>query len=158
APQVDPEAERNYLDQLNEADRVNYLVQKATSGQNAQLQQLQLMMYVQQDKSSFDNVLASNPVLRKYASSVEEKFSAAMQKGQPRSREEILDMMIGAEVRDKGARAISKARKTGEENLRRQQTRPYPVRSGVPRTGENKNETAEARLKRRLAEGAYRNF
>ncbi|MCI0557847.1 MAG: hypothetical protein MN733_05080 [Nitrososphaera sp.] len=158
APQVDPEAERNYLDQLDEAGRVNYLVHKATSGQNAQLQQLQLMMYVQQDKFSFDGVLASNPVLRKYAGPVEDKFAEAMQKGQPRSREEILDTMIGAEIRKKGASAINKAKKTGEENIRRQQTRPYSVRSGVPRTSEDRNESAEARLKRRLAEGAYRNF
>ena len=157
-PRVDPAQEQAYVEQLDEASRINYYVNKATSTQNVQLQQLQLMMYVQQDKYSFDSMLASNPVLRKYSSLVEDRFNDNMQKGQPRSRQEILDAVIGAEIREKGSKVTSKAQQAGSDNVRRQTTRPYNARSSVSGSSATKNETAEQTLKRRLAEGAYNNF
>jgi hypothetical protein len=154
-PAIDPKAEEEYLSSLSEIERVNYLVNKATAKQELQLQQLQLLIFNQDDRAKFTAALIENPQLKRFEDVVETKFQEYLSKGQVRSREEILDALLGAEVRKKGTKAVSAAKKAGAENIRKQAGSPMQVSSTIPAKSDTK-ESARDRLFRRLREGAYR--
>lgn len=153
-PTEDPDEERRRLEFMDEGQRIQYYVNKATSQQQTELRQLQLQMNIRDDKSGFNSYLTENPQYKKYATDVEKEFQESLRKGYPESRADILTKIIGAEVIKKGSVALNKARQTGQDNLRRQQTKPSSTRSGVTGTS-RRVESAEETLKRRLAGGEY---
>lgn len=150
----DPEEERRRLEFMDETQRVQYLVNKGIQSYQTDVRRLELQMNVSADKIGFGSYIAANPQFKKYADDVEVGFDKALRSGHPESRADILTKLIGAEVIKKGSVAIAKARQTGSDNIRRQQTKPGQVRSGV--AGSTRRvETAEETLKRRLAAGEY---
>lgn len=150
----DPEEERRRLEFMDEPQRVQYLVDKGIRSYQADVHRLELQMNINSDKIGFSSFIAANPHLKKYADDVETEFNQALQKGQPKSRADILTSLIGHEVIKKGSAALKTAKQAGQDNIRRQQTRPSNTRSGVTGTGK-RSETAEETLKRRLAQGEY---
>jgi hypothetical protein len=150
----DPEEERRRLEFMDEGQRIQYLVDKGIRSYQTDVSRLELQMNINADKIGFGSYIASNPQFKKYTDEVETEFSKALQKGSPKSRAEILTNLIGEEVIKKGSIALKNARQTGQDNIRRQQTRPANTRSGVAGST-RRTETAEETLRRRLAGGEY---
>jgi hypothetical protein len=150
----DPEEERRRLEFMDEPQRIQYLVDKGVRSYQTDVRRLELQMNINADKIGFSSFISSNPQFRKYIDEVETEFNTALQKGQPRSRADILTNLIGNEVIKKGSVALTRAKQAGQDNLKRQQTQPSNVRSGVTGTS-RRTETAEDTLKRRLAQGEY---
>lgn len=155
AQRVDPDAEYRYLESLHENDRVAYLVNKQTAGYKSEISRIEMMMHIQNDRKAFEEIVKENPQFKRYEPYVEQMFAESIQRGQPRSREEILAIVAYNDSRNRLAKSAMKARETGEENLRRQQTRPGNIRSGVSASSGGRKESAGDILRRRLANGEY---
>jgi hypothetical protein len=124
APRVDPEMERQRLELMSDGERYEYLRQKDRRELEGQLQRISLQLEVQNDAAAFNAMMAARPEFKRFAGQVEELFQALLSAGRPQPREAILDNVIGKAVREKGSKVLAKARETGAENIRRQQTRP----------------------------------
>lgn len=150
----DPEEERRRLEFMDEGQRIQYLVDKGIRSYKTDVNRLELQMNINADKIGFGTYITSNPQFKKYVDDVETEFNKALHNGNPKSRAEILTNLIGEEVIRKGSIALKNARQTGQDNIRRQQTRPANTRSGV--AGSTRRiETAEETLKRRLSGDEY---
>lgn len=152
----DPKAEMEFLEGLSEIDRVNYLVNKAVAAQQVQLHQMQLMLFNNTDQQRFQSILNENPKLNRFSDLVETRFAEYLSKGQLRSREEILDTILGREARIKGSKVLTAAKEAGAANIKARSGTPGATASTVP--AQRKEESARDRLMRRLREGAYKGF
>lgn len=129
--QPDPEEERRRLDMMSDAERFEYLLNKQNAAFQTQLQRLSLQVETQTDQAQFQSRVAADPDLKKYAPEVERRFGELMAQGRPQTRESILKYLLGEALLTKRSSALPKARKAGEENIRRAQTRPSSPRSNV---------------------------
>ncbi len=159
APPVDPAVEaaneRRKLEDMPEVDRVQYMANRIQQQSAIQMQQLRLEMQVQADKQAFRDTIAAVPAYQKYKDIVEQEFDACMQRGQPRTRDELLSIAIGNEVKANRAAAVNKARRTADKNIQRETVIPASTRSGVPGSNRKEAQSAEDILKSRLEQGAY---
>ena len=155
-PRYDVEAERRQLELMSDGERYEYFHQKDKAEMSAQLQRLSLQLEVQNDASAFKATIASRPEFRRFEGQVEERFQALLSAGKPQPREAILDYLIGKAVREKGGKVLARAKETGAENIRRQQTRPTNSRSNVSGNDSvDSHSAAEARLKRFHDQGGF---
>lgn len=156
APQVSPEEEARRLEYMSEPERVAYYVNKATSQQLNEVNQLKAMMQFQADATAFQSFLSANPTLRKYADRVEEEFERRASKGSPTGRQLLIKEMIADEVIRNSSRAVRQAKQRGQENIRRQQSAPPGGGSGFTQASSGRSqESALDTLKRRLANREY---
>jgi hypothetical protein len=96
------------------------------------------------DKQAFDNLARADPVARKFKDQVESTLITERTQGRNPSREEILDRMIGAEVRAKHARASDQQRVRGRRRIASQTTRPSGTRSTAAVQGGRRNQNQDA--------------
>jgi hypothetical protein len=158
APQAprgpDPEAERRYLENLSDAERMEYRLKQMENNFTNQLRQTALQAEIAQDKMSFSSELAGRPELKRFEAKVEERFSEYVRMGSPQTRKSILAKLIGDTILEKGPKALSKARQSGEANIRRETTRPASARSNVSGSASADNpDAAEARIRKYLEQG-----
>ena len=152
----DPEVEQRRLELMSDGERYEYLRQKDKAEMSAQLQRISLQLEVQNDASVFKAMISGRPEFKRFEGQVEERFQALMAAGKPQSREAILKYLIGETIYQKGGKALAKARETGAENIRRQQTRPTNSRSNVSgNESRDSYDAAEARLKRFHDQGGF---
>ncbi len=150
----DPEAERRYLENLSDVERVEYRIKQMETSFNTRLQQTALQAEVAQDRMAFAAEVAQRPDLKRYEAKVEERFQEYLRAGTPQTRSSIAQKLIGEIWWTKGAKALSKAKATGEANIRRETTRPASSRSNV--SGEaaaGGSDAAEARIRKYLEQG-----
>ena len=127
----DPEAERRYLENLSDAERMEYRLKQMENNFTNQLRQTALQAEIAQDRMSFSSEMASRPELKRFEVKVEERFAEYVRMGSPQTRKSILAKLIGDTILEKGPKALSKARQSGEANIRRETTRPASARSNV---------------------------
>jgi hypothetical protein len=150
----DPAERQRQLEMMEPEQRFQFLLDEKDREYKAHLGRLEYMMVSQNDQTSFQTYLAGNPEYKKYEPEVERLFNEAVSRGQPQSRNAILSWTIGEEARQKKVSALAKARKNGEDNIRRATTKPIGGRSSIS-PGDNRKMTAEERLFRNLEKGAY---
>lgn len=126
---------------------IDYKLQKATSGFQQNLQQLQWNTQEANDKAAFERLQLSDPRAKKYAAEVETRLASIRKQGQNVDREALLKFVIGEKVFQGGGKAAAKQKKQGEEQIRRQRTNPPAGQSDV-RGGRTEQNEAEARRKR----------
>lgn len=126
---------------------VDYKLQKATGAFAQNLQQLQWNTAEANDKAAFERLQLSDPRAKKYAAEVEERLANIRKQGQNVDRASLLKFIVGEKVMAGGAKATAKAKKEGEAQIRRQQTKP-PGGSSDVRGGRTQESAAEARRKR----------
>jgi len=126
---------------------IDYKLQKATSGFQQNLQQLQWNTQEANDKAAFERLQLSDPRAKKYAAEVETRLASIRKQGQNVDREALLKFVIGEKVFQGGGKAAAKQKKQGEEQIRRQRTNPSAGQSDV-RGGRTEQNEAEARRKR----------
>src|SRR5262245_24578669 len=154
-PQEDPNVLREKLEQMGDVERILWLQQQTSQQQALRDSRFQLQMQVYNDRMSFDRLLASNPKYQRYSDEVEAAFNRGLQTGRPQSREELLDIVLGKEVRNNAAAAMAKATKAEQTRIQQQTTRPVGTRSNVSNPGGKTALSAEETLRRRLEAGEY---
>src|ERR1019366_4050917 len=154
-PAIAAAAERQRLEDMPQVDRVQYMAQRIEQQTAIQLQQMRLEMQVNADRVSFRDTIAATPEYGKYEDAVEREFQACMSRGQARTRDELLSIAIGNEVKANRAAAVGKARRAANKNVQQQTTKPASVRSGVGGTSGGTGQSAEETLASRLESGAY---
>ena len=154
--QVDPRIEQERVALMNDREYADYRLTKLEAAMVAREQKLSLQMEVQNDKAAFQALVAADTRFKPYVGKVEDRFQALMKAGTPQTRESILKFVIGEAVVTKGAKALGKARETGQANIARETTRPSSARSNVSgdeaRSG-NDFDAAAKRLERYFAQG-----
>src|ERR1017187_9196424 len=154
-PAVAAAAERRRLEEMPDVDRVQYMAQRLEQQTNIQLQQMRLEMQVNADRLSFRDTITATPEYGKYEAAVGKELLACMQRGQARTRDELLSIAIGNEVKANRAAAVGKARRAATKNVQQQTTKPSSVRSGVGTTTRGAEQSAEETLFGRLESGEY---
>ena len=154
-PAIAAAAERQRLEEMSEIDRVQYMAQRVEQQTAIQLQQMRLEWQIEADKRSFRDTVTAVPEYAKYEDAVEQEFKACLQRGQPRTRDELLSIAIGNEVKANRAAAVSKARRTATKNIAAHTTRPASVRSGVGGSVRGEEKSPEEVLASRLESGEY---
>jgi len=154
-PAIAAAAERQRLEEMSEIDRVQYMAQRVEQQTAIQLQQMRLEWQIEADKRSFKDTVTAVPEYAKYEDAVEQEFKACLQRGQPRTRDELLSIAIGNEVKANRAAAVSKARRTATKNIAAHTTRPASVRSGVGGSVRGEEKSPEEVLASRLESGEY---
>ena len=154
-PAIAAAAERQRLEEMPDVDRVQYMAQRLEQQTAIQLQQMRLEWQIEADKRSFKEAVSLDPDYGKYEADIEAEFQACLQRGQPRTRDELLSIAIGNEVKANKAAARSKARRTAAKNIDRQTVRPASVRSGVGGSTLGEEKSPEEILASRLETGAY---
>ena len=154
-PAIAAAAERQRLEEMSEVDRVQYMAQRVQQQTDIQLQQMRLEWQIEADKRSFRDTVTAVPEYAKYEDAVEQEFKACLQRGQPRTRDELLSIAIGNEVKANRAAAVSKARRTATKNIAAHTTRPASVRSGVGGSVRGEEKSPEEILASRLESGEY---
>src|SRR5262249_37040883 len=104
---------RAQLENMGDVDRFLWMKKEMAQQAAVERQNMQMRQMILEDKISVDGVLAANPDYNRYRDTVEKEFHSSLQKGQPRTREELLHLAIGREVMTNGAAAVAKARKAG---------------------------------------------
>jgi len=159
APRPDPAvaaaAERRRLEEMPDVDRVQYMAQQLQQQTAIQLQQMRLEMQIEADKRQLKETISATPEYAKYEDAVEREFQACLQRGQPRTRDELLSLAIGNEVKANRAAAVSKARRTATKNIQQHTTKPSSVRSGVGGDRRGTEQSPEEILASRLESGEY---
>src|SRR5208282_4226768 len=159
APRPDPAvaaaAERRRLEEMPDVDRVQYMAQQLQQQTAIQLQQMRLEMQIEADKRQLKDTIADTPEYAKYEDAVEREFQACLQRGQPRTRDELLSLAIGNEVKANRAAAVSKARRTATKNIQQHTTKSASARSGVGEDRRGTEQSPEEILASRLESGAY---
>lgn len=155
APAPDPEATRRQLENMGDIDRILWLQQEQDRKNAIRDQQFNFQVKVQNDRLAFDRVIAENPQYARYSDMVETEFHKCIQNGSPRSREELLSLAIGNEVRKSSASSVAKAKKAAATRVTQQRITPSSARSGVAGTGGKATESAEDTLRRRLENREY---
>jgi hypothetical protein len=155
APAPDPEATRRHLENMGDIDRILWLQQEQDRKNAIRDQQFQFQVRAQNDRLAFDRIIAENPQYARYSDMVETEFHRCLQNGYSRSREELLSLAIGNEVRKSAASSVAKAKKAGATRVQQATTKPASARSGVAGTGGKATESAEDILRRRLENGEY---
>ena len=159
APRPDPAvaaaAERRRLEEMPDVDRVQYMAQQLQQQTAIQLQQMRLEMQIEADKRQLKDTIAATPEYAKYEDAVEREFQACLQRGQPRTRDELLSLAIGNEVKANRAAAVSKVRRTVNKNIQQHTTKPASARSGVGEDRRGTEQSPEEILASRLESGAY---
>ena len=154
-PAVAAAAERRRLEEMPDVDRAMYMAERVQQQTAIQLQQMRLEMQVEADKRLFKDTVTAVPEYAKYEDAVEREFNACLQRGQPRTRDELLSIAIGNEVKANRAAAVSKARRTATKNIAAHTTRPTSVRSGVGGSVRGAEKSPEEILASRLESGEY---
>jgi hypothetical protein len=126
---------------------IQYELGKATEKFGTTLQQMQWNTMEANDKAAFERLQLSDPRAKKYAAEVEERLANIRKQGQNVDRASLLKFIVGEKVMAGGAKAVAKAKKEGEAQIRRQQTKP-PGGSSDVRGGRTQESAAEARRKR----------
>ena len=154
--QVDPRIEQERVALMNDREYADYRLTKLEAAMVAREQKLSLQMEVQNDKAAFQALVAADTRFKPYVGKVEDRLQALMKAGTPQTRESILKFVIGEAVVTKGAKALGKARETGQANIARETTRPSSARSNVSgdeaRSGGDFDAAAK-RLERYFAQG-----
>jgi hypothetical protein len=127
-------------------ERANYHIQKVRYEAQTEIRNLALRMEISADKTEFASFLSANPEYKKFEAEVEKIFQAQLGRGQPQTRQTIFDYTLGKAMREKRAALLPKARKAGEDNIRRQQTRPSNPRGNV--SGGSSRSEADAAYER----------
>jgi hypothetical protein len=154
-PAIAAAAERQRLEEMSEVDRVQYMAQRVQQQTDIQLQQMRLEWQIEADKRLFKDTVTAVPEYAKYEDAVEQEFKACLQRGQPRTRDELLSIAIGNEVKANRAAAVSKARRAATKNIAAHTTRPVSVRSGVGGSVRGEEKSPEEVLASRLESGEY---
>jgi len=154
-PAIAAAAERQRLEEMPDVDRAMYMAERVQQQTAIQLQQMRLEWQIEADKRSFKEAIVVDPDYAKYEDAVEREFHAALQRGQPRTRDELLSIAIGNEVKANKAAARTKARRTATKNFERQTVRPASVRSGVGGSTRGEEKSPEEILASRLESGEY---
>lgn len=147
-PPVDPAVEQQRLDMMSESERIAYHVGKLLSPMQEQLAKLNVQSQVTEDRAKFAAMMSGRPDLKRFEGKVETMFGELLAKGQGQSRESILKHLIGEAILTKGAKALSTARATGQENISRQTTRPTSGRSNVSGTEGRSSDGFDGALER----------
>ena len=154
-PREDPDIERRRLENMSDYERNDYLREKDKNEFRVQLAQIKFEQEVEKDGREFDKFSSSLPQqFKKYSHQVEERFSELLKQGRAQPRKAILEKLIGEQVLAKGGKALASAVKEGQENIRRQTTRPTNARSTVSGDASPRNGASE-RLKRYHDQGGF---
>jgi hypothetical protein len=162
APTVDHAAiaaeERRRLEEMSDVDRAMYVQNRSNNQTQIALQQLRLEMQIENDKRLLRDEITANPEFSRYEDIVEREFNACIQKGQPRSRIELLNQAIGNEIRTKRGSAIGKAKRAADKTTQRETTKPVSARSGVSGSPGKAAESPGEILRRRLEGREYQPY
>jgi hypothetical protein len=154
-PAIAAAAERRRLEDMPDIDRVQYMADRVQQQTAIQLQQMRLEWQIESDKRSFREAVVADPDYARYEDDVEKEFHACMGRGQPRTRDELLSIAIGNEVKANKAAAKAKAHRAANKNIQQQTTRPASVRSGVGGSVRGAGKSPEEILAGRLEAGEY---
>jgi hypothetical protein len=154
-PAVAAAAERQRLEEMPDVERALYIQNRVQQQTQIQLQQMRLEMQIESDKRAFKETVATVPEYAKYEGAIEKEFQACLQRGQPRTRDELLSIAIGNEVKANRTAAVSKARRAATKNIQQHTVRPTSVRSGVGGAVRGAEQSPEEILASRLQSGEY---
>lgn len=124
---------------------------KAELARNQRIQAFQT--YETQDKANFDAKALVNPRYAKYQAEVEARLAAERKAGNNWPRETILKFVLGERVLE-NKKQVSKQRVQGQQNIRRQATKPTNTRGERGNSKEPLDEKA-ARKARLEADDVY---
>ena len=137
--------ERDRMALMTPEERAEYRIAQHQQATNAQLNQFRMQTSMQLDKSAYDAKAAINPVYRRMAQAVEDKFQHQMRIGQPTDRETILYYLLGQQAAN-GA-ANPRPRQQARRRVENQRVAPSSGKSDQARRSEGKLSSAEERLK-----------
>lgn len=116
------------------------------------LHQTRRQLSDQADKSSFETLVASDPIARKYASKVEQSLTELRRQGGDGQRLAILKWLIGDAVWEKRGTNGKQRRAAADDRVRRATTRPGNNASDAGGTGGRRARSASQSLEDRLAD------
>lgn len=116
---MDPEQRRAYEDQ-----RWRSNIEQAVQYQR-------LLAEDSADRADFRDLVLKSPTAAKFASKVEEEVAKLKSQGVQIQRKHVYYHLLGQEVDSKTSRSVTKARKSGETNVKRQSVRPSNSKSNV---------------------------
>jgi len=140
--------ERSRMALMTPEERTEYRFTQHQRNTDRQLYQMQMQSAAMMDKATFDAMAVNNPVYRKYAAQVHERFEDQMRKGQPVDRVTILKHLLGELALD-GA-AAAPARRQARRRVEAQNVRPSSPKGDTERPGGRRTpgmSEAESRLK-----------
>jgi hypothetical protein len=141
---------------MGEVERSRYFYNKIKSEMEGKQRNIELQLQITQDKANFDRIIDANAQFKRFVEPVETEFQRCIRVGQPRSREELLSIAIGNEIRENGPRARKAAQQKAASNIQNRTTTPSQTRSNVGTPNKRPGLSAEDVLKKRLETGAYR--
>jgi hypothetical protein len=134
--QEDPALEAQRMSMMTESERMQYLFDKSERRNAIALQQQAIIHADQNDHSEFRRRCDSDPRAAKYAGEVERLLADCRKSGLNLRREVLYCYILGQKVAN-AKKQQRQQRQEGQENIRRQTTKPARVssdRSGGPRT------------------------
>jgi len=145
-------AERQRLENMSPDERAEYRIAQLEKTMKADLEQTKFTIWDQNDKTSFETMLAQRTDLPKDAATKVEEYVAQMRAaGTNAPRATVLRYVIGDLVLAGAPKARKRAQATADENRRRETVAPPRTRQsdagrGGRRSGANTPEGREARL------------
>jgi hypothetical protein len=111
----------------------------------AQLETRDLM-----DRQAFAVVQREEAIARRLGDRVETTLAQARQMGMNPTREAILNLLVGQEIRDKAKKQIETQRRRGQRQIAAQTTLPGGTRSNVPSERGRRDDNSLAAIEKRL--------
>jgi hypothetical protein len=102
------------------------------------------------DRQSFAAVQRQEPIAKRLADKVEQTLAQARSQGMNPTREAILNLLVGQEIRDKARQQIESQRRRGARQIAAQTTQPGSPRSNVPSERGRHDDNSIAAIERRL--------
>jgi hypothetical protein len=157
--QVRAEAEElEQVEMLPAQERDQYWYRRASEEVRVQLLRQELQLRDLVDRTAFASIMRDRNLSSSYSAMVENTILQYRQQGMNPSREQVLDMLIGREVREKSAAAAEEQRRHGQRRIASQKTRPSATGSTAAapagRRGQNQAAEDEALL-RNITVGQY---
>lgn len=141
-------AERERLQMMDPAERLEYLINKKDQEHSRQLQQLRFEMADSADKTAFEGLCSRNPTASRLQAEVESRLAELRRNGTTAPRETVLKFLIGERALANAGRATGKARKAADTARTNQTARAGSARGDVQGEGRRGGNDAAARAKR----------
>jgi hypothetical protein len=123
----------------------------ATEQNNSQLRAMEMRLYEQSDKQTFDaTVRDSGGRFVKYVSEVEKLVKENRQQGGNLARDAVLNYLIGKDVRERGGQAKTKQAAKGQSKIDSQRVRPSNSRGDQGSDNRPRGGGEQAARERRL--------
>lgn len=137
--------EEEALALLDPTEKAIYLQTKRANELEYRLNVMHMEMQYNKDRSAFEAKMSTDPLYAKYGDQVEKLFQEGLKRGVTAPREELLNLVLGRELRKEAASKLTKKKEAAGKRIDTVTSKPASARSDV--SASKKGQTEEDRLR-----------